>query len=310
MVHKAQPSRLLVTRPDAKIRVVESSATQLRLLEARAFVDRHLPHRDVVVVGASRGAADDFARSVAIRSGATIGLHRFSLTQLAARLAAPILAADGLGTGHAARLRSGVGARGVRGATRAGLSYFDPVAQNPRVSLARWRERSTSSGSARVAGPRLVGAAARRPDLSAARAVRASSSLTPLRRIARFSSTPSTRSAPRRSAGSDLFADTRRCFCSTFRLALASSSTSSRRSWSRASDERRARRCSSPFPSATSDALIASRPSVTRQRSSSKRERKTSPRCIATCSPARSRQSASFAATCDSSRRRAKDGVD
>jgi len=35
---------------------------------------------------------DDLARSIAAAAGATIGLHRFSLTQLAARLAAPILA--------------------------------------------------------------------------------------------------------------------------------------------------------------------------------------------------------------------------
>ena len=78
------------------IRIVESSATELRLAEARRFVSARIASRsDVHVVGASRGAADDFVRSIAAASGATIGVHRFSLTQLAARLASPALAADG-----------------------------------------------------------------------------------------------------------------------------------------------------------------------------------------------------------------------
>ena len=38
--------------------------------------------------GATRGAADDFVRSIARNAGATFGLARFSLTQLAARAAA------------------------------------------------------------------------------------------------------------------------------------------------------------------------------------------------------------------------------
>ena len=76
------------------IRVVESSATEQRLAEARAFIARHASSgADLLIVGATRGAADDLARSVAARSAATIGIHRFSVTQLAVRLAAPSLAA-------------------------------------------------------------------------------------------------------------------------------------------------------------------------------------------------------------------------
>ena len=78
------------------IRLIESSSAQLRLDEARAFVNTHARDGDVLIVGASRGAADDLARSIAATKGATIGLHRYSLTQLAARLAAPILATQGL----------------------------------------------------------------------------------------------------------------------------------------------------------------------------------------------------------------------
>ncbi|HWT45461.1 MAG TPA: hypothetical protein VN085_05820, partial [Vicinamibacterales bacterium] len=80
----------------SRITLVESAAAQLRLEAARAFVDRHAGAGDVLIVAASRSAADDFARSIAARSGATLGLHRFSLTQLPARIASPVLAAQGV----------------------------------------------------------------------------------------------------------------------------------------------------------------------------------------------------------------------
>ena len=76
----------------SSIRLIESAATELRCAEARAFVRTHLQRGELGLVGASRGAVDDLARSVARECGATIGLHRFSVTQLAARLAAPVLA--------------------------------------------------------------------------------------------------------------------------------------------------------------------------------------------------------------------------
>ena len=113
------------------IRLIESSSAQLRLQEARAFVETHAARGDVWLVGASRGAVDDLARSIAAAAGATIGLHRFSLTQLAARLAAPILAAQGLAP--VTYLGSeAVAARATFDAQRdAALQYFAPVAKTP-----------------------------------------------------------------------------------------------------------------------------------------------------------------------------------
>jgi len=118
------------------VRVVESASTELRVAEARAFVRGHLAHGELLLVGASRSAADDLARSVAIVHGATLGLHRFSLVQLAARLAAPALAADrrspatGLGT-------EAVAARATFESIRDGsLTYFGPVARTPGFSRA------------------------------------------------------------------------------------------------------------------------------------------------------------------------------
>jgi RecB family exonuclease len=113
------------------VRVVESAATELRVAEARAFVRASLTHSDLLLIGASRSAADDLARSVAAERGATFGLHRFSLVQLAARLAAPFLAADrrspatSLGT-------EAVAARATFESVRDGtLDYFGPVAGTP-----------------------------------------------------------------------------------------------------------------------------------------------------------------------------------
>lgn len=118
------------------IRVVEAAATQLRLAEACAFVRDRAARGDVLIVAGTRGAADDLARTIALESGATIGLHRFSLTQLAARLAAPRLAGDGraMATGLGSEA---VAARAAFDAQQdAALTYFDPVARMPGFARA------------------------------------------------------------------------------------------------------------------------------------------------------------------------------
>ncbi len=117
------------TRPP--IRLIESAAASLRLAEAQAFVRSRLAAGEVLLAGASRGAVDDLARSIASELGATIGLHRFSLTQLAARIAAPILAADR--RAPATYLGSeAVAARATFEASHDGaLEYFKPVATTP-----------------------------------------------------------------------------------------------------------------------------------------------------------------------------------
>jgi ATP-dependent helicase/nuclease subunit B len=119
------------------IRVVESSATGLRLLEARDFLSRHTASgNDVHIVGASRGAVDDLVRSLASSAGATIGLHRYSLVHLAVRLAAPVLAAAG--EAPSTYLGSeAVAARAAFDAQQDGaLAYFAPVAKMPGFARA------------------------------------------------------------------------------------------------------------------------------------------------------------------------------
>ncbi|HVH28262.1 MAG TPA: PD-(D/E)XK nuclease family protein [Vicinamibacterales bacterium] len=115
---------------------VLSSFARLRLDAARRFVLDAPPDAECVIVAASRSAADDFARDLARQRGATFGMHRFSLTQLAARLAAPLLAASRLAPTTPLGMQA-VAARSLFEARRSeALSYFEPVADSPGFSRA------------------------------------------------------------------------------------------------------------------------------------------------------------------------------
>src|SRR5262249_57998044 len=73
-------------------RVVQSASAAARLAAARGFLSGRPPAAELIIVSASRGAADDFARGITRSAGATVGLTRFSVTELAARSAAAALA--------------------------------------------------------------------------------------------------------------------------------------------------------------------------------------------------------------------------
>jgi len=113
------------------LKIIESASAAVRLDAASRFLLDSPPGTEVLIVSASRGAADDFVRERARTRGATFGLYRFSLTQLAARLAAPLLASERLSPA------TGLGVQAV--AARAlfdadidkALTYFAPVAAMP-----------------------------------------------------------------------------------------------------------------------------------------------------------------------------------
>ena len=113
------------------VRLVVSPSNADRLSAARGLVRSCAPGTRVLVVGASRGAADDLARLVAVDAPATFGIQRLSLTQLAARSALLALAAGG--TTSSTRLGAeAVATRAAFDATRAAtLGYFAPVAGTP-----------------------------------------------------------------------------------------------------------------------------------------------------------------------------------
>jgi len=113
------------------VRVIESVSAARRLSEAHAFLDRFSPSTEILVVGASRGAADDFARAVAAAKGASFGLYRFSLTQLAARIAATSVSGAAIARGTEAGSEA-MAARAVFDLVSSErLEYFAPVAFMP-----------------------------------------------------------------------------------------------------------------------------------------------------------------------------------
>src|SRR5438874_11192465 len=116
------------------IRVVTSTSAAARLGAARAFLQQLPSASEALVIGATRGAADDFARTIARDAGATFGLTRFSLTELAARAAS-----SGAARGRRApATHAGMEAVAARAVFECGaeLTYFTPVASMPGFSRA------------------------------------------------------------------------------------------------------------------------------------------------------------------------------
>src|SRR5207249_2719073 len=113
-----------------------SSSAAERLRAANAFVERAPSATEVLIVGASRDAADDFSRRVTAARGATFGVHRASLTQLGVRLAAAEMARVAMAPSTALGAAA-VAARVTFQALQEGaLAYFAPVARFPGFARA------------------------------------------------------------------------------------------------------------------------------------------------------------------------------
>src|SRR3989449_5300659 len=118
------------------LQTFQSSSAAERLSAASAFVERFPAATEVLIVGASRDAADDLARRVTAARRATFGLHRTSLTQLAVRFAAEEMARLGVAPATALGAEA-VAARVSFEALREGaLAYFAPVARFPGFARA------------------------------------------------------------------------------------------------------------------------------------------------------------------------------
>src|SRR2546426_6854709 len=83
--------------PPSMIRVFVSSSGRHRLDVALSFARARSRAAEMLVLGASREAADDWVRELTRDGGATFGIQRASPIQLAARLAVEIMAELGLG---------------------------------------------------------------------------------------------------------------------------------------------------------------------------------------------------------------------
>ena len=116
---------------DVGVRAVRSNSASIRLQEARAFLGAFSPGTEVLLLGASRGAVDDLARTIATETGATFGHHRLSFTQLAARLAAAGLAAQGEAPASALGYEAVATRSAFEAANDKTLDYFSPVSRTP-----------------------------------------------------------------------------------------------------------------------------------------------------------------------------------
>ena len=144
---------------------VQSASAEKRLAAAASYLRQFKPLRPITIVAATRGAADDLARQIASERQATIGLARYSLTQIAARVAATLLAARGIAPATALGSEA-VAARVAFDAARGGrLAYFAAVADAPGFPRALARTiaelRLAAIPAASVAGAGLSG-----PDLA------------------------------------------------------------------------------------------------------------------------------------------------
>ena len=113
------------------LRVCVSPSAGDRLAAAREVIRACAPGTRALIVGASRGAADDLVRGVAASVPATFGLQRLSVTQFAAKTAILTLASEGLSSSTWLGTEA-VAARVAFDAMRDGsLTYFGAVARTP-----------------------------------------------------------------------------------------------------------------------------------------------------------------------------------
>jgi ATP-dependent helicase/nuclease subunit B len=113
------------------LQTFQSSSAAKRLNAGSAFLERLPPATEVLIVGASRDAADDLARRVTAARGATFGLHRASLTQLAVRFAAAEMARLGVAPATALGTEAVAARVSFEALRERALAYFAPVAQFP-----------------------------------------------------------------------------------------------------------------------------------------------------------------------------------
>src|SRR5215471_942849 len=117
--------------------IVATSAVNLRRIgRARAWLESRVLAEEVLIIGASLDAANELARRVAEEKGAAFGWHRLTLPQLAAALAAPVLAERKLAP------LSRLGAEAIvarvvhRLKAKCGLGRYQPVGETPGFARA------------------------------------------------------------------------------------------------------------------------------------------------------------------------------
>jgi RecB family exonuclease len=116
--------------------VATSAVNHRRIRRARVWLESRVAAEEVLIIGASLDAANELARRVAKEKGAAFGWHRLTLAQLAAALAAPLLAERKLAP------LSRLGAEAIvarvmhRLKAQGGLGRYQPVGETPGFARA------------------------------------------------------------------------------------------------------------------------------------------------------------------------------
>jgi ATP-dependent helicase/nuclease subunit B len=147
-------------------RLIIAHDTAARLAAGSEWLSKFVADAEILILSATKEAGDEFVRNAAVAAGARFGLTRLTLNQLAAVLAAPVLASARRAPASDLVLTA-VAARAVHllMAERA-LSYFEPVATRPGFPTAVARTlkelRMNDADSRAIAGLARGG-----PDLAA-----------------------------------------------------------------------------------------------------------------------------------------------
>ena len=118
--------------PASRITILTGPAAGTRLDAAADFLRRNLrvaTAGEVLLVGQTREAADELARALVTEAGATFGLHRFGLRQLAWRVAAVELARRGLAPASPLAAEAVATHAAFEELTGRRLNYLHPIAR-------------------------------------------------------------------------------------------------------------------------------------------------------------------------------------
>jgi len=149
----------------AVFRLLDAGSGQARLAAAEAFICGFPAGSELLLVGATRDAIDELVRGLTPERGATFGLHRFSLTQLAAQLAAVRLAERGLAPASGLGVEVLAAHCAFEAAREGALQYFSPVVHLPGFGRALARTLNELR-LARVEASALAPLGARGADLA------------------------------------------------------------------------------------------------------------------------------------------------
>ena len=114
--------------PSSRITILTTPAAETRIEAAAGALRRGLGRGEVLLVGETREAVDDLARDIAAEAGATFGLHRFSLRQLAVSLATVDLAGRGLAPASGLAMEAVAAHAAFEESKREALDYLQPIA--------------------------------------------------------------------------------------------------------------------------------------------------------------------------------------